>query len=72
MARGIEPKESEVAELRGELLKRTASEAQVHAEALALYRGAGYAERGPFGEYAPDPLSHFFEKSITPVSGRLL
>ena len=42
------------------------------AAALALYRHAGYAERGPFGEYAPDPLSHFFEKSITPVSGRLL
>src|SRR6266704_597033 len=34
------------------------------AEALALYRRAGYAERGPFGEYASDPLSHFMEKSI--------
>jgi putative acetyltransferase len=40
------------------------------AEALALYRHAGYAERGPFGEYAPDPLSHFFEKSIDPGSRR--
>jgi len=27
-----------------------------------LYRGAGYAERGPFGEYTSDPLSHFLEK----------
>ncbi len=34
------------------------------AAALALYRRAGYAEREPFGEYAPDPLSHFFEKAI--------
>jgi len=33
-------------------------------EALALYRRAGYAERGPFGEYRSDPLSHFMEKSI--------
>jgi putative acetyltransferase len=40
------------------------------AEALALYRHAGYAERGPFGEYAPDPLSHFFEKEIDPGSKR--
>src|SRR2546428_680909 len=40
------------------------------AAALALYRHAGYAERGPFGEYAPDPLSHFFEKSIDPGSKR--
>jgi putative acetyltransferase len=40
------------------------------AEALALYRRAGYAERGPFGKYAPDPLSHFFEKSIAPGSKR--
>src|SRR6266704_597035 len=38
------------------------------AEALALYRRAGYAERGPFGEYASDPLSHFMEKRIDPRS----
>ena len=38
--------------------------------ALALYRRAGYAERGPFGEYASDPLSHFFEKAIDPRSKR--
>jgi putative acetyltransferase len=30
--------------------------------ALALYRSHGYVERGPFGSYAADPLSTFFEK----------
>jgi putative acetyltransferase len=34
------------------------------AEALALYRSAGFAEIGPFGAYAPDPLSVFMEKAI--------
>jgi putative acetyltransferase len=33
-------------------------------EALALYRSAGYAERGAFGAYAPDPLSVFMEKIL--------
>lgn len=33
-------------------------------EALGLYRRLGYAERGPFGGYAPDPLSIFFEKAL--------
>jgi putative acetyltransferase len=33
-------------------------------EALGLYRSAGYAERGAFGEYKPDPLSVFMEKSL--------
>ena len=33
-------------------------------EALALYRRLGYRERGPFGDYAPDPLSAFFEKGL--------
>lgn len=33
-------------------------------EALALYRAAGYVERGPFGEYEPDPLSVFMEKAL--------
>jgi putative acetyltransferase len=32
--------------------------------ALALYRGHGYVERGPFGSYAADPLSTFFEKRL--------
>jgi putative acetyltransferase len=34
------------------------------AEALALYRRAGYAERGPFGEYVADPLSVYMEKAL--------
>lgn len=33
-------------------------------EALALYRRAGFTECAPFGDYAPDPLSVFMEKSI--------
>jgi putative acetyltransferase len=33
-------------------------------EALRLYRAAGYVERGPFGAYAADPLSRFFEKTL--------
>ena len=33
-------------------------------EALGLYRRLGYAERGPFGSYAPDPLSLFLEKRL--------
>ncbi len=37
-------------------------------EALGLYRRLGYAERGPFGAYLPDPLSVFMEKNLE-VSG---
>jgi len=33
-------------------------------EAIALYRKFGYAERGPFGAYQPDPLSLFMEKRL--------
>jgi putative acetyltransferase len=33
-------------------------------EALGLYRSAGYREREPFGDYAPDPLSVFMEKRL--------
>jgi putative acetyltransferase len=33
-------------------------------EALGLYRRLGYAERGPFGAYQPDPLSVFMEKQL--------
>ncbi len=35
-----------------------------NAEALALYRRAGFIERGAFGDYAPDPLSVFMEKRV--------
>jgi putative acetyltransferase len=33
-------------------------------EALGLYRGLGYVERGPIGDYKPDPLSVFMEKQL--------
>ncbi|RBL65459.1 GNAT family N-acetyltransferase [Pseudomonas sp. MWU13-2625] len=33
-------------------------------EALALYASAGYQRRGPFGDYADDPLSVFMQKRI--------
>jgi putative acetyltransferase len=33
-------------------------------EALGLYRKAGYVEIEPFGDYAPDPLSVFLEKTL--------
>lgn len=35
-------------------------------EALSLYRGLGYRDRGPFGAYRPDPLSVFLEKDLAP------
>jgi putative acetyltransferase len=37
-----------------------------NAAALQLYNRAGYAERGPFGDYRPDPLSVFMEKQLPP------
>ncbi|HUR53169.1 MAG TPA: GNAT family N-acetyltransferase [Gemmataceae bacterium] len=33
-------------------------------EAIRLYERAGYERRGPFGEYAADPLSVFMEKRL--------
>lgn len=33
-------------------------------EALGLYRTLGYVERGPFGIYAANPWSVFFEKRL--------
>ena len=33
-------------------------------EALALYAGAGYERRGPYGDYKDDPLSVFMQKYI--------
>lgn len=38
-------------------------------EALRLYQRAGYVFRGPFGDYRPDPHSHYLEKQLGP--GRL-
>ncbi|HEX4781212.1 MAG TPA: GNAT family N-acetyltransferase [Usitatibacter sp.] len=33
-------------------------------DALSFYEGMGYARRGPFGAYRPDPLSIFMEKML--------
>ena len=35
-----------------------------HELAHRIYRANGFRERGPFGEYNPDPLSVFMEKTI--------
>lgn len=53
------------AELAGLGMPLARLETGIHQpEALALYRRLGYAERGPFGAYASDPLSAFFEKAL--------
>ena len=52
-------------EARRESLACLRLETGIHQpEALGLYRSAGYAERDAFGEYSPDPLSVFMEKSL--------
>jgi putative acetyltransferase len=52
-------------EARREALACIRLETGVHQpEALGLYRSAGYVEREAFGEYSPDPLSIFMEKSL--------
>lgn len=33
-------------------------------EALALYEALGYERRGPYGDYADDPLSVFMERTL--------
>jgi GNAT superfamily N-acetyltransferase len=35
-------------------------------EAIALYERMGFYAIPPFGDYKPDPLSRFYEKSLTP------
>jgi putative acetyltransferase len=52
-----------IAAERGERALRLEMGAQ-QPEALALYRSAGFVEIGPFGDYRPDPLSVFMEKSL--------
>lgn len=52
-------------EARRERLRCLRLETGIHQpEALGLYRAAGYEERDAFGEYKPDPLSVFMEKSL--------
>lgn len=36
-------------------------------EALGLYERAGFVRRGPFGDYAEDPLSVFMQKDLAPT-----
>ena len=51
------------ARLSGRLLARL--ETGIHQpEAIGLYRALGYVDRGPFGDYGPDPNSVFMEKSL--------
>jgi putative acetyltransferase len=52
-------------EARGEGLGWLRLETGIHQpEALGLYRSAGFVEREAFGDYRPDPLSVFMEKSL--------
>jgi len=51
-----------LADARGRDVGRVSLETgstDAHAAARALYAGAGFAETGPFGNYADDPLSIF-------------
>ncbi len=58
------------AELQGLGIEVARLETGIHQpEALALYRRLGYVERPPFGGYALDPLSVFFEKRLAPPAG---
>jgi putative acetyltransferase len=55
--------------LEAELASRSINWARLEtgirqSEALALYTRMGYREIGPFGAYAPDPLSVFMEKRL--------
>jgi putative acetyltransferase len=50
---------------RGASLPVLRLETGIHnTEALALYRGAGFVECAPFGDYVSDPLSVFMEKRV--------
>jgi putative acetyltransferase len=50
---------------RDERLACLRLETGIHqAAALGLYRAFGFRDRGPFGDYAPDPLSVFMEKPL--------
>lgn len=51
---------------RAALLPLLRLETGIHnADALALYRGAGFVECEAFGDYKPDRLSVFMEKRVT-------
>ncbi|MDR7332627.1 GNAT family N-acetyltransferase [Roseateles asaccharophilus] len=68
-ARGKGAAKQLMARLEGELLQRGVRIARLETgihqpEALGLYRRLGYVECGPFGGYALDPLSVFFERTL--------
>jgi len=53
------------AQLRGRGVGMFRLETGIHQPAaIGLYRKLGYRERGPFGNYRPDPLSVFMEKRV--------
>ncbi|HEY1131052.1 MAG TPA: GNAT family N-acetyltransferase [Roseateles sp.] len=58
-----------MARLEGEVLARGVHLVRLETgiyqpEAIALYQRLGYVAREPFGEYAVDPLSVFFERVL--------
>ncbi|MFG6416021.1 GNAT family N-acetyltransferase [Roseateles sp. DC23W] len=69
IARGQGAAKRLMAALEADLLQRGVRLARLETgihqpEALGLYKRLGYVERGPFGGYALDPLSVFFEKAL--------
>jgi len=72
-ARGCGVARQLMGRLEAELIERGVHLARLETgihqpEALGLYRRLGYVERGPFGSYALDPLSVFFEKRLGPAA----
>jgi putative acetyltransferase len=68
-ARGAGIATSIMRELEAHLLAHGVSLARLETgihqpEAINFYHRSGYADRGPFGAYRPDPLSIFMEKKI--------
>ena len=72
-ARGRGAAKQIMGRLEAELIQRGVHLARLETgihqpEALGLYRRLGYGECPPFGGYALDPLSVFFEKVLLPAA----
>ncbi|WP_457419086.1 GNAT family N-acetyltransferase [Roseateles sp. P5_E7] len=72
-ARGRGGAKQIMAQLEAELMDRGVHLARLETgihqpEALGLYKRLGYVECPPFGGYAVDPLSVFFEKVLRPAA----